>query len=237
MAFWDRFRKKEPQKAAQQSAGPKLEDYTDLRVELTAQQDGRLLFAARIDNVQGDEADLYQYTDSTLPEDQEITEPIPVYARGFLDKTRVDAPDNMAVTFTARILPMGERMWKAHQVHIESIAKGRAYFRLEVKVPAFTAPIRNNIAGDRPCQVINISVGGACIATDQTYRRGDRFLLKVKLMPSSPVSRLYCEVLRITDRGSGTFEYGCRFVELDDAARTRISQDILSAQLAARRKD
>jgi len=233
MAFWDRF-KKQPQ--PQKPAEPKLEDYTDLRVELTAQEDNRLLFAARVENARGDEAELYQYTDSTLSEEDTIV-PIPVNARGFLDKKRANAADNTALLFTARISPLRTRMWRAQQVHIKSIVPGRASFRLEVNTAAVTAPIRNNIADDKPCKVVNISVGGACIATDQVYKKGDRFLLKVKLLPDSPVSRVCCEVLRIVKRGEGQFEYGCRFVELADAARARISQDILAAQLATRKKD
>ncbi len=235
MALWDIFKKKTPAPPPKDD-GPHLEDYADLRVEVTSQIDNSLLFSARIDSVQGDEAELYQSTDSSLPEGQAVTEPIPVTMRGFLDKGRTGSSDNMAVTFTARILPVRTRIWKASGIHLQNMSKGRAFFRLEVNAAAVTAPIRNNIAADKPCKVVNISVGGACVATDQIYHKEDRFLLKVKLLPDRPVSRLYCKVLRIVEKGNGQFEYGCQFVELDDAARSRISQDILAAQLAMRRK-
>lgn len=236
MALWDLFKKKQPAQQQPESTGPRLEDYIDLRVEVTSNLNNALLFSARIDSVQGDEAELYQYTDSALPEEKEISEPLSVTMRGFLDKARVKSADNMAVIFTARILPVRPRVWKADQMRLQSVAKGRAYFRLDVNVDAVTAPIRNNIAAEKPCKVVNISVGGACVATSQVYKKGDRFLLKVKLLPDRPVSRLYCKVLRIVEKENSQFEYGCQFVELDDAARSRISQDILAAQLALRKK-
>lgn len=240
MAFWDRFKKKAPVETPQPQVTqePRPEDYIDLRVEVTTQEDKQLLFAARINSVQGDVGELYQCSDCIIPDDEEIENPIPVTLRGFLDKSRVETADNMAVTFTARI-SRGERarMWKAEEIQIASVAKGRAFFRLEVKVDAATQAIKRFDLTDKPCKLINISVGGACVATDQPFSRGDRFILKFKLLPDKEPSHLYCEVLRVTDKGRGKFEYGCRFVELDETARSRISQDIFAAQLAMRKKE
>ena len=41
---------------------------------------------------------------------------------------------------------------------------------------------------------------------------------------------MYCEVLRVIDKGDSKFEYGCRFLELAEADQDRITQNIFDAQ-------
>ena len=43
-------------------------------------------------------------------------------------------------------------------------------------------------------------------------------------------SIMYCEVLRVIERGEGKFEYGCKFLELTEADQEKITQNIFAAQ-------
>ena len=41
---------------------------------------------------------------------------------------------------------------------------------------------------------------------------------------------MFCEVLRIMERESGAFEYGCRFLELAEDDQDKILENIFAAQ-------
>ena len=85
-------------------------------------------------------------------------------------------------------------------------------------------------AGEKPCRLRNISVGGACISSEYSYREGDKFLLKVKLLDDRDISAMFCEVLRIIDKGNSAPEYGCRFLELNETDQEKITQNIFAVQ-------
>ena len=84
--------------------------------------------------------------------------------------------------------------------------------------------------------MLNISVGGARILSEQLYHEGDKFLLKVQLLEDRPMSVMFCEVLRVFEREGSKYEYGCRFLELNEEDQDKITQNIFVAQLAERRK-
>ena len=60
------------------------EVYSGMRVEVTT-FDGRMLFVAKLMDIKGCEAELYQYSESPIPED---TEPFRVRIRGYNDHDR-----------------------------------------------------------------------------------------------------------------------------------------------------
>ena len=88
--------------------------------------------------------------------------------------------------------------------------------------------------GEKPCKMLNISVGGACISSEHKYYAGDKFLLKVKLMEDRPESAMFCQVLRVTEKEDDKFEYGCQFLELTEADQDQITQNIFAVQLQKR---
>ena len=47
---------------------------------------------------------------------------------------------------------------------------------------------------------------------------------------------MFCEVLRIFEREDSKYEYGCRFLELNEEDQDKITQNIFAAQLAERRR-
>ena len=88
--------------------------------------------------------------------------------------------------------------------------------------------------GEKPCKLLNISIGGARIGAQFKYHEGDKFLLKVRLLEDRPESAMFSEVMRVIEKGDGGFEYGCRFLELTEADQEQITRNIYAAQLKKR---
>ena len=76
----------------------------------------------------------------------------------------------------------------------------------------------------------NISLGGACIASEHRYERDELILLRVRLSAEEPVSAIFCQELRVTEKEAGGYEYGCRFREVTQEDQNRITQKILAVQ-------
>ena len=104
----------------------------------------------------------------------------------------------------------------------------RAFFRLDTNLDATATMFSGLSMGERPCKLLNISVGGACITSETPYHEGDKFLLKVKLLADRPESVIYSEVMRIIHKDK--VEYGCRFLELTEEDETKITQNIFTVQ-------
>ena len=116
------------------------------------------------------------------------------------------------------------------QLSVARLGNDRAFFRLDMNVDATATIFTGSRAGERPCKLVNISVGGACIASEFPYQEDDKFLLTVRLLEDRDTSVMLCQVLRIIDRGEGRCEYGCRFLELTETDQGKITQNIFAAQ-------
>ena len=84
--------------------------------------------------------------------------------------------------------------------------------------------------GEKPCKLLNISVGGARVRSEYQYHEGDKFLLKVRLLEDRPESAMFCQVLRVIAKENEQFEYGCQFLELTEEDQEKIMQNIFAAQ-------
>lgn len=224
MGLLDLFKRKSRNGKAEGEEPPEtgadLEIYSGIRVEVTSFE-GRLLFVARLRNVRGNTGELYQYSESEV---SEIEEPVRVRIRGYHDRAKE------AVYMEGTILPQPFHIWQVEELTVTGTGNDRAFFRLSTNVDATAVTFGGAGAGDRPCKLLNISVGGACIASEQTYHEGDKFLLKVKLLEDRDMSAMFCQVMRIIDKGDGKFEYGCRFLELNEADQDKITQNIFAVQ-------
>lgn len=168
---------------------------------------------------------------STEAEAPKKPKPLHVRIRGYNDH------EKKAVYMEGGITPGREKhSWKVESLTVGRIGNERAFFRLETDLDAVVTTFGGFSAGEQSCRMLNISVGGACILSEQKYREGDKFLLNVKLLEDRPVSVMFCEVLRITEREDSKYEYGCRFLELNEEDQDKITQNIFAAQLAERRK-
>ena len=224
MKLFDLFGKKaktpEPEKKKEAGAGEELELYSGMRVEVTTGS-GVLLFVAKMLGIHGTAATLHQYSDTELPQDGE---PIPVKIRGYSDR------DRKAVYLEGVISPLPNKAWQVEELTLIKIENARAFFRLDTNLDATATVFGGLSAGERPCKLLNISVGGASVSSERRYHLGDKFLLKVRLLEDRPVSALFSQVVRITDRSDGKFEYGCQFLELTEDDQEKITQNIFAVQ-------
>ncbi|MDE7218852.1 MAG: PilZ domain-containing protein [Oscillospiraceae bacterium] len=223
MKLFDLFRRKtkEPEPEKKEPAdGGELDIYSGMRVEVTSFE-GRLLFVAKLLGLRGNTADLHQYSETELPQD---SEPVRVNIRGYSGHER------KAVYMEGIITPLPEKVWHVEDLTVTKAGNDRAFFRLDTNLDATAAMFSGLNAGEKPCKLLNISVGGASIGSEFRYHNGDKFLLKVKLLEDRPVSAMFCQVLRVIERENAQFEYGCQFLELTEAEQEKITQNIFAAQ-------
>ena len=222
MKLFDLFgrRQKEQPPQREHEEDKELQIYSGMRVEVTA-PDGRLLFVAQLRNLREKGAELYLYSESALPPD---SEPLPACIRGYNDHNR------KAVYMEGVISPMPQNIWKVEELVVRRVGNDRAFFRLDTNLDATATMFSGLSIGERPCKLLNISVGGACITSETPYHEGDKFLLKVKLLADRPESVIYSEVMRIIHKDKDKVEYGCRFLELTEEDETKITQNIFTVQ-------
>ena len=215
--------KEQPHQEAQDtSAAPELEIYSGMRVEVTT-FDGRLLFVAKLLGLHEDKAELHQYSETaiTLKEGEEA---LHVRIRGYSDRER------KAVYLEGRITPQPKHIWQVEELTVARIGNDRAFFRLDTDLDATATMFSGLLMGERPCKMLNISVGGACIRSENRYHEGDKFLLKVRLLEDRPESAMFCQVLRVIEKEGQPNEYGCRFLELAEDDQDKILENIFAAQ-------
>lgn len=232
MGLFDRMKKKTaapppPPKSAQDDEDVSV--YSHMRVEVTT-KDGQMLFVAKLMYPQRHTAELHQYSeaDSPLLKDCSEAAALPVHIRGYHDRFR------KAVYMEGFISPMPNHIWLVSHLYVARVGNDRAFFRLDTDLPASVTKFSGRSAGDFPCRLLNISVGGACIASEQRYWEGDKLLLSVKLLEDRDSSIMYCQVLRVIEKEGEPFQYGCRFLELNDADQDKITENIFAAQLKSR---
>ena len=196
-----------------------LEIYSGMRVEVTA-FDGRMLFVAKLMGLHGNQAELHQYSEAAISRE----EPFPVRIRGYSDR------DRKAVYMEGVIAPLPQNKWSVTELNVCRIGNDRAFFRLDTNLDATATMFSGLAMGEKPCKLLNISIGGACIGSESRYHDGDKFLLKVRLLEDRPESAIFTQVVRIIEKDDAGFEYGCRFLELTDADQEQITQNIFAVQ-------
>ena len=233
MGLFDLFRglvqekAEEPELPAPRQEEDELEIYSGMRVEVTT-FDGQLLFVAKLIGPREGRAQLHQYSESFSHQGEE--EPVRVRIRGYHDHAR------KAVYMEGTISVLPERKWQVEELVVARIGNDRAFFRLDTNVDATATIMGGRNAGEKACKLLNISVGGACIASAYPFQEGDKFLLKVKLLEDRDTSVMYCQVLRIINRGENKpTEFGCRFLELNESDEAKITQNIFAAQRQQRK--
>ncbi|MCI8477370.1 MAG: PilZ domain-containing protein, partial [Oscillospiraceae bacterium] len=154
----------------------------------------------------------------------EETEPIRVRIRGYNDH------EKKAVYMEGTISPLPKQVWQVEDLIVARVGNDRAFFRLDTNIDATVTTFGGIGAGEKPCKLLNISVGGARISSIDHFHEGDKFLLKVKLLEDRDTSAIFCEVLRVIENGTSKFEYGCRFLELNESDQERITQNIFAVQ-------
>ena len=209
-----------PQELKKENDEDDLEIYSGMRVEVTA-FDGRILFVAKLMGLHGNQAELHQYLEAAI---SQVEEPLPVRIRGYSDR------DRKAVYMEGVIAPLPQSKWSVTELKVCRVGNDRAFFRLDTNIDATATMFSGLAMGEKPCKLLNISIGGACIGSEFRYHDGDKFLLKVRLLEDRPESAMFTQVVRVIEKGGAWFEYGCRFLELTEADQERITQNIFAAQ-------
>ncbi len=223
MKLFHLFGKREADRPPQEPLKPEedLTPYAGMRVEVTA-FDGRLLFVAKLLGLHGKQAELHQYSEAALS--READDPLPVRIRGYSDR------DRKAVYMEGLISPLPNSIWAVEELTVCRVGNDRAFFRLSTNLDATATMFSGLHMGEKPCKLLNISVGGACIGSDLRYHEGDKFLLKVKLLDGRPESAMFSQVVRVIEKEGGKFEYGCQFLELTEEDQGKITQNIFAVQ-------
>ncbi len=226
MSLFNLFGRKEKEETAgktrETNEAADVDAYSGMRVEVTTIEE-RLLFVAKIMNLRGSMAELHQYSEMAIPREEEW-KPLAVKIRGYNDH------DRKAVYMEGVISPKEEHKWQVVGLSIVRVANDRAFYRLSTNLEATATTFGGLAAGEKPCTLLNISVGGACIGSEHVYHKGDKFLLKVRLIDDRPESAMFCQVLRITEKENSGFEYGCQFLEMTEDDQKAITQNIFAAQ-------
>ena len=224
MKLFDIWRKRAEETPAQKNEKAAEEEsldiYSGMRVEVTTDA-GQILFVAKLMGLHGDKAELHQYSEAAIVKDVET---IHARIRGYSDYER------KAVYMEGIITPGPKHIWQVEELTIVRVGNDRAFFRLTTNLDATATMFSGLAVGEKPCKLLNISVGGASVSSEYRYHEGDKFLLKVRLLEDRPESAMFSQIVRVVEKDEGKFEYGCRFLELTEVDQEQITRNIFAAQ-------
>ena len=245
MGLFDFLSRSEKTKPAAAPARASLEDYSGMRVEVLSEEH-ELYFLARL-RISGGTAEMERVSESALllpqeledvPEDDEGAggdagtekpepQPVHVLLRGFEETTR------LAVHMECDMTHISGKLWRVTGLRVMGKDNDRAFYRQDVGTEGEVMLIGKAAASPdiKKCRVVNISAGGACIRTEETYEAGDKLLLRSRLLPNSELKPLFCVVRRVTPRKGGETEYGCQFSDMEPAVEDEIAKTILKLQM------
>lgn len=218
--FRKRAKERPPQEDKDTNGTEELDIYSGMRVEVTTAA-GQILFVAKLMDLHGDKAELHQYSEAAIVKDVET---IHARIRGYSDYER------KAVYMEGIITPGPKHIWQVEELTIVRVGNDRAFFRLTTNLDATATMFSGLAMGEKPCKLLNISVGGASVSSEYRYHKGDKFLLKVRLLEDRPESVMFSQIVRVVEKDEGKFEYGCRFLELTEVDQEQITRNIFAAQ-------
>ena len=218
--FRKRAKERPPQEDKDTNGTEELDIYSGMRVEVTTDA-GQILFVAKLMGLHGDKAELHQYSEAAIVKDVET---IHARIRGYSDYER------KAVYMEGIITPGPKHIWQVEELTIVRVGNDRAFFRLTTNLDATATMFSGLAMGEKPCKLLNISVGGASVSSEYRYHKGDKFLLKVRLLEDRPESVMFSQIVRVVEKDEGKFEYGCRFLELTEVDQEQITRNIFAAQ-------
>ena len=219
--FRKRAKERPPQEDKDTNGTEELDIYSGMRVEVTTAA-GQILFVAKLMYPRGSTAELHQYSESDLATAPE--EPIAVRIRGYNDH------EKKAVYLEGLISSQPKHIWRVEDLKLARTGNDRAFFRLETNIDATVNKLSGRNSGEKPCKLLNISIGGARLSSAYEYWEGDKLLLTVKLMEDREPSIMYCQILRAISQENSKYEYGCQFLELNEMDQEKITQNIFAVQ-------
>lgn len=217
MGLFDALRKspreKRAEEAQKRAVREDLEVYSGMRVEVTS-GDGRIFLVAKLLELRGDRAQLECGVDGSLMADS--GGPMQVTLRGYSGR------ENRTVILEGSIRKGPNKLWQVEHLALKDEAEQRANLRVKVELEGTYVLSGQPGVPEERCQIRNISMGGVCVGAQSRRDVGDRFLLRMDGILELRDVPLLCQVLRIDTRRAGCFEYGCRFVDLDEEGERRL---------------
>ena len=207
--------KKEPAQAPEKELTLEARGaYSGMRVEIMDEKK-QLIFIAKLMSLHGNSAKLHQYSESEfLFEEEEMK----IRIRGYSDI------DKKVIHMEGTLKQGKGSIWPVEGLTFIKSGNDRAFYRLNTDLDGSMILTEGAETEKEPCRLLNISVGGAYIRTEPALELGDRFFLQVH--PDRDSSLILTEVCRIVEREDELFEYGCQFIELNEADRKQIIQAI-----------
>ena len=92
------------------------------------------------------------------------------------------------------------------------------------------------LSSPEPCRLVNISTGGACILSTFSYKEGQELRLRLELIEKGGHTSYVGQVIRMSLRSDGSFEYGLLFVQLDKRKEGALLHDIETIQKDTEKK-
>lgn len=218
MGLFDMFKKSPKEQRIEDSRKramkEDLEVYSGMRVEVTS-GDGRVFLVAKLLDLRGDRAQLEPGADGSLMVRSE--EPLNVSLRGYSSR------ENRTVIMEGTIRVGPGKLWQAEHLElVDHRDEHRANVRVETDMDGVFSLAGHSGVPEESCQIKNMGMGGVCIGSQARRDVGDKLLLRIGRLMELRDSVLPCQILRINDRKPGYFEYGCRFLELDEEVERRL---------------
>ena len=114
------------------------------------------------------------------------------------------------------------KLWQLENLALVDRAENRANVRIETSISGgFTVDGRPGVP-EESCTVRNMGMGGVCFSAQARRDVGDKLHLRVDRLLELDGTFLTCQILRIDARRPGYFEYGCRFVDVDEETERRL---------------
>lgn len=217
MGLFDAFRKSPKERRAEEARKramrEDLEVYSGMRVEVTS-GDGRVFLVGKLLDLRGDRAQLEPGADGSLM--TRMDGPLKVTMRGYSSK------ENRAVSLEGAVRAGPGKLWQVENLSLVDRDENRAHIRVETELEGdFILPGRSGVPEEH-CQIKNMGMGGVCIGAQTRRDVGDKLLLRIERLLELRDVQLCCQILRIDARKGGYFEYGCRFVNLDEETERRL---------------
>ena len=76
-----------------------------------------------------------------------------------------------------------------------------------------------------PCQLVNISTGGACVMTEKKYELEEDVLLRVELYPDAGTISFHGRIIRAILKEDGEYEYGIIFAQITQQKKHDLERD------------
>lgn len=183
----------------------------------------------------------------SIPEERGILElhresgdPLPQALYNSKVKLRGFQKNSTAYALSGVVTKSSRDSWRVEQLEVLQVQDSRAFFRQRTNMDALAVPSGRYKAKELEgtCKILDISAGGARFFSKDAYQPEERVILEIAPIAEEEPFSILCEILRVAEAENGKYEYGCRFVNLNDREQQRLLRTIFVLQrrmLQARR--